>query len=110
MAERGQATSLFRGPVGQSKLYLRASKGLFSNTFLAKYDHPKKLTTTDLVLTHFVVMERDRRLTGTLRGQTDKPEAPAGFELNNPWKVGELDMAWLIGDTNRAIQLESRFS
>ncbi|KAM0507932.1 hypothetical protein ACHAP8_000137 [Fusarium lateritium] len=32
------------------------------------------------------LMERDRRLTGTLRGQTDKPEAPLGFELNNPWK------------------------
>lgn len=33
------------------------------------------------------VMERDRRLTGFMRGQTDKPEAPAGFELNNPWRV-----------------------
>ncbi|KAG8359885.1 hypothetical protein FVEN_g2680 [Fusarium venenatum] len=33
------------------------------------------------------LMERDRRLTGTLRGQTDKPEAPLGFELNNPWKL-----------------------
>ncbi|KAM0439954.1 hypothetical protein ACHAPT_001054 [Fusarium lateritium] len=33
------------------------------------------------------VMERDRRLTGTLRGQTDKPVAPIGFELNNPWKL-----------------------
>jgi hypothetical protein len=22
-----------------------------------------------------------------LRGQTDEPEAPAGFELNNPWRV-----------------------
>lgn len=32
-------------------------------------------------------MDRDRRLTGTLRGQTDKAEAPLGFELNNPWKV-----------------------
>lgn len=32
-------------------------------------------------------MDRDRRLTGMLRGQTDKPEAPAGFELNNPWRV-----------------------
>lgn len=32
-------------------------------------------------------MERDRRLTGFARGQTDKPEAPAGFELNNPWRV-----------------------
>ena len=35
-------------------------------------------------------MDRDRRLTGTLRGQTDKPEAPSGFELNNPWKVGSI--------------------
>ncbi|KAL1652247.1 hypothetical protein SLS58_000374 [Diplodia intermedia] len=34
-----------------------------------------------------VMMERDRRLTGYLRGQTDKPEAPDGFELNNPWKL-----------------------
>jgi hypothetical protein len=32
-------------------------------------------------------MDRDRRLTGFLRGQTDKPIAPAGFELNNPWRV-----------------------
>lgn len=33
-------------------------------------------------------MDRDRRLTGYLRGQTDKVEAPTGFELNNPWRVG----------------------
>jgi hypothetical protein len=26
------------------------------------------------------MMERDRRLTGTLRGRTDKAEAPLGFE------------------------------
>ncbi|KAL1651855.1 hypothetical protein SLS61_005226 [Didymella pomorum] len=32
------------------------------------------------------MMERDRRLTGFMRGQTDKAEAPAGFELNNPWR------------------------
>ncbi|KAJ2906474.1 hypothetical protein MKZ38_001455 [Zalerion maritima] len=32
------------------------------------------------------MMERDRRLTGFHRGQTDKPIAPLGFELNNPWK------------------------
>jgi hypothetical protein len=31
-------------------------------------------------------MERDHRLTGFMRGQTDKAEAPAGFELNNPWR------------------------
>ncbi|KAI1069760.1 hypothetical protein LB507_008260 [Fusarium sp. FIESC RH6] len=40
-----------------------------------------------VILTNELVMERDRRLTGTLRGQTDKPEAPLGFELNNPWKL-----------------------
>lgn len=33
------------------------------------------------------VMDRDRRLTGFLRGQTDNPKAPAGFELSNPWRV-----------------------
>ncbi|KAF9741543.1 hypothetical protein PMIN01_01082 [Paraphaeosphaeria minitans] len=33
------------------------------------------------------VLERDRRLTGFARGQTDKAEAPPGFELNNPWRV-----------------------
>ncbi|KAG9248971.1 hypothetical protein BJ878DRAFT_486185 [Calycina marina] len=33
------------------------------------------------------MMDRDFRLTGFLRGQTDKPEAPLGFELNNPWRV-----------------------
>ncbi|KND90637.1 hypothetical protein TOPH_04737 [Tolypocladium ophioglossoides CBS 100239] len=31
--------------------------------------------------------KRDRRLTGTLRGQTDGPEAPTGFELSNAWKL-----------------------
>lgn len=34
-------------------------------------------------------MDRDRRLTGFLRGQTDKVEPPLGFELNNPWRVGD---------------------
>ncbi|KAH7349565.1 hypothetical protein B0T11DRAFT_132556 [Plectosphaerella cucumerina] len=38
-------------------------------------------------LTNTTVMDRDRRLTGSLRGQTDSPFAPAGFELNNPWRV-----------------------
>ncbi|ROW08530.1 hypothetical protein VMCG_03042 [Cytospora schulzeri] len=33
------------------------------------------------------MMNRDRRLTGFLRGQSDNPIAPAGYELNNPWKV-----------------------
>lgn len=34
------------------------------------------------------VMDRDRRLTGMLRGQTDNVEAPPGFELNSAWRVG----------------------
>ncbi|CBF81497.1 NADH dehydrogenase [ubiquinone] 1 alpha subcomplex subunit 1 [Aspergillus foveolatus] len=33
------------------------------------------------------MMERDLRLTGSLRGQSTNPEAPKGFEINNPWKV-----------------------
>lgn len=51
-----------------------------------------------------IVMDRDRRLTGWLRGQTDKVEAPVGFEVNNPWKVSILsdcvdwgvESVWLI--------------
>ncbi|KDN65940.1 hypothetical protein CSUB01_02632 [Colletotrichum sublineola] len=33
------------------------------------------------------VMDRDRRLTGDLRGQIGNHEAPPGFELNNPWRL-----------------------
>ncbi|KAL4921678.1 hypothetical protein BDW62DRAFT_174216 [Aspergillus aurantiobrunneus] len=33
------------------------------------------------------MMERDLRLTGTFRGQSTNPEAPKGFEINNPWKI-----------------------
>jgi hypothetical protein len=46
---------------------------------------------------HDTVMERDRRLTGFARGQTDKPIAPAGFELNNPWRVRTVTgHAWAV--------------
>ena len=38
-------------------------------------------------------MDRDRRLTGFLRGQTDNPTAPLGFELNSPWRVCALEQA-----------------
>ncbi|KYG47512.1 hypothetical protein M433DRAFT_132935 [Acidomyces richmondensis BFW] len=34
-----------------------------------------------------LVMDRDMRLTGFLRGQIDNPRAPPGFELSNPWRV-----------------------
>lgn len=33
------------------------------------------------------MMNRDRRLTGFVRGQADNPIAPAGYELNHPWRV-----------------------
>jgi len=39
------------------------------------------------ILTLRTVMDRDRRLTGSLRGQTDNAIAPPGYELNNPWRV-----------------------
>ncbi|EYE99812.1 NADH dehydrogenase [ubiquinone] 1 alpha subcomplex subunit 1 [Aspergillus ruber CBS 135680] len=34
-----------------------------------------------------VMMERDLRLTGNLRGQSSNAVAPKGFEVNNPWKL-----------------------
>ncbi|QIW99467.1 hypothetical protein AMS68_004985 [Peltaster fructicola] len=33
------------------------------------------------------MMQRDKRITGLLRGQSDKVEAPPGFELSNPWRL-----------------------
>ncbi|KEF57641.1 uncharacterized protein A1O9_05559 [Exophiala aquamarina CBS 119918] len=33
------------------------------------------------------MMERDYRLTGKFRGQTDKAEAPLGYEVNSGWKI-----------------------
>lgn len=40
------------------------------------------------------VMDRDRRLTGFLRGQTGSAIAPPGFELNNPWRVSVI--LWVL--------------
>ncbi|KAJ1929602.1 hypothetical protein IWQ60_001032 [Tieghemiomyces parasiticus] len=34
-----------------------------------------------------LMMERDKRLTGTLRGQSDNPIAPPGFATNSIWRV-----------------------
>ncbi|QDS75035.1 hypothetical protein FKW77_006122 [Venturia effusa] len=71
--------------------------GMFAVTggALAKLDHMKNggkrgrwgIDSWDRCDTSTLVMERDRRLTGYLRGQSDKPIAPKGFELNNPWRV-----------------------
>ncbi|SZF00839.1 unnamed protein product [Blumeria hordei] len=46
----------------------------------------KPLRTANKLLIN-LVMDRDRRLTGWLRGQTDNPTAPKGYELNNPWRL-----------------------
>lgn len=51
-------------------------------------------------------MERDRRLTGFQRGQTDKPVAPPGFELNNPWRVRHPCLKSIAG-ANKQIVRES---
>ncbi|KAI1422551.1 hypothetical protein F5Y12DRAFT_717247 [Xylaria sp. FL1777] len=69
---------------------LRASYSrLHANLFLSKVrilsDDPNSAAATDR--TKSIVMDRDRRLTGLLRGQSDAALAPAGFELNNPWRV-----------------------
>jgi hypothetical protein len=39
------------------------------------------------------VMDRDRRLTGYLRGQIDQPTAPAGFEVSNGWRVSHTSFS-----------------
>ena len=62
--------------------------GSVANKMPAKYD--TSAMTSHLPTDHIAVMERDRRLTGFARGQTDKPFAPAGFELNNPWRVRNI--------------------
>ncbi|KAK1983423.1 hypothetical protein LZ30DRAFT_653733 [Colletotrichum cereale] len=56
-----------------------------------------------------VMMDRDRRLTGDLRGQIGNHEAPPGFELNNPWRVCLLGRA-LLERANHTAQLEKRIS
>ncbi|OQE96377.1 hypothetical protein PENNAL_c0001G01308 [Penicillium nalgiovense] len=33
------------------------------------------------------MMERDQRITGSFRGQSSNHQAPAGFEVSNPWKT-----------------------
>ncbi|KAL8417517.1 hypothetical protein RB594_001255 [Gaeumannomyces avenae] len=59
------------------------------------------------------MMDRDRRLTGLLRGQSDNPIAPPGFELNNPWRVWHHPLEALrdsqaIGPTNTMLHLLGR--
>lgn len=56
------------------------------------------------------VMERDLRITGTLRGQSSNHIAPKGFELSNPWKVWTTDFLehWPRSHTDTSLQIEKR--
>ncbi len=57
-------------------------------------------------------MDRDRRLTGFLRGQSDEVVAPLGFELNNPWRVSFVFQVRGCdegGDRADGVQMEKRF-
>ncbi|KAJ5605636.1 hypothetical protein N7510_008417, partial [Penicillium lagena] len=42
---------------------------------------------TNHATTRLTVMERDLRITGSLRGQSSNHQAPKGFEVSHPWKV-----------------------
>ncbi|EJT81220.1 hypothetical protein GGTG_01204 [Gaeumannomyces tritici R3-111a-1] len=50
-------------------------------------DDARPFRDPDSLCDHHSMMDRDRRLTGLLRGQSDNPIAPPGFELNNPWRA-----------------------
>lgn len=74
------------------------------NDFTAKYGTDNE---PHAHILNIAVLERDRRLTGFMRGQTDRPHAPPGFELNNPWRVRDDTPAfWHSTDV---YQVEGRF-
>lgn len=88
---------------------------------VAKYDSPKDtykasnirgaIGVVDKVLTgYYAVMDRDRRLTGSLRGQTNSPIAAAGFELNNPWRVRFSHVALHVPGLEHTDNLYHRWS
>ncbi|KAL8291805.1 hypothetical protein RQP46_002063 [Phenoliferia psychrophenolica] len=41
------------------------------------------------------MMERDRRLTGSLRGQSTEPIAPAAFATNSVWETEKVQKTFL---------------
>ncbi|KAG5969860.1 hypothetical protein E4U58_001011 [Claviceps cyperi] len=80
---------------GLSFVKTRRNEGKAPRWSLDQWDRQSEESTCDrtriyliLILTEaHEVMERDRRLTGTMRGQIANPEAPSGFELSNGWKM-----------------------
>ena len=89
-AEWGEARETFNRSVGQSTILQLGLDYDSTNCDIAKYarSHTSKMDSMGLI--KLLVMDRDRRLTGYLRGQTDTVEAPVGFELNNPWRASLL--------------------
>lgn len=49
------------------------------------FSNDRKPTRYGLDLWEHQMMERDRRLTGSLRGQSSEPIAPAAFATNSIW-------------------------
>lgn len=90
--KHGQATEILYGSMGQTEYADPSLTSAPSNLSKSMHFTACCPMRTDGVA---IVMERDRRLTGYLRGQTDEPDAPPGFELNNPWKV-RLSSSWLL--------------
>ena len=60
------------------------------------------------MLTENAVMDRDRRLTGYLRGQTDQVQAPEGFELSNGWRVCACIALGMAKANTDVLQVEKR--
>lgn len=58
------------------------------------------------------VMERDLRITGTMRGQSSNHLAPPGFDVSKPWKVWTRGLAYPLQYNDsvliNSIQIEKR--
>lgn len=85
-AKRWKESETFSRSMGQTK-YVRPNTegqaaGDREEPLALLYTMGRRLTDIPIA-----VMNRDLRLTGFLRGQTDRVEAPPGFELSNPWRV-----------------------
>ena len=75
------------------RLTLGISRVRSRYTYMKDYGMKLLMADEDDVTT---VMDRDRRLTGFFRGQTDNVKAPPGFEVSNPWKVGFPESCELV--------------
>jgi hypothetical protein len=51
------------------------------------YNNNKKMPRRGLDVWDRQMMDRDLRLTGIFREQSDSPEAPLGYEVNSKWKM-----------------------